>query len=348
MSFKSISSALIALLIADHAIADVRLTSDAPSGAMADVFSSGDLLSIDFYLFQDADAPLFGAEFSVTAATGDLRIRSVTFNPAFSAVLGEESAATPNASSNGAVEAARVQPLGGINQNLGADGSPVHFATVELEVLTDAPFESALIVRARGALVGEIPDSTIVLGNPSGEDGWGVGRIEIVNSSDGAGDQATGEQVNWTGEQASAEIEIRPASGGAAVTALAPNTEYEIHYHAGDQGAGGSGGQGVNGFDLFVTADSAPIFDLCWPGAEITDLPALPDPQDPGSPKPPATRWVISADALGEFQSRDHEAVCSFTTGPAGWIDLDLRLYSTDPQAREVVEMPASMELTIE
>jgi hypothetical protein len=76
-------------------------------------------------------------------------------------------------------------------------------------------------------------------------------------------------------------------------------------------------------------------------------LEPLGDPR--GSEYPASPRVAVSADILGDSPSRDREgAVCSFTTGPAGTLTLDLRLYHTDPQARSTVEMLASAEYVVE
>lgn len=323
----------------------VALSSDVESGAISQDFNGGDIVSISLFLEQDSDAALFGAELVVEVASSDLLVRSVAFSRSLSEALGDDSAVLPGRR----FTATRTQQLRAINRSLGTNGAPIHFATVELEVVDGQGFESALIVKARGALVGRLPESTTVLGNPSRGNGWGEGRIEIVNTR--PPDPSLGtpmqpqsvDRTPWTVQQTAASLQVRPVSGLLPVTVLAPNTAYEIHYAA---------GASANGFDLVITADSAesgpevdPAGTESWDGLSIMDLSSADAAE--GTP----VRQAISGDLLdatGNSERGSGNLLCNFTTGAAGSVTFDLRLYDIAPAQRLTVEMPATAEFTVE
>ena len=121
---------------------------------------SGEILPISFSLSTDSDAPLFGVDFEVAAATEDVRIAWADSPPGYFDGLELAGGALPA----DRFRAVRGQRLGAIDRSLGADGAPVPFVTIGVEVVNPAPFESALEVRAIGALVGRVPQGTSVLG----------------------------------------------------------------------------------------------------------------------------------------------------------------------------------------
>jgi hypothetical protein len=63
----------------------------------------------------------------------------------------------------------RTQPADALDRTLGADGEPVQFATVTLEILNSRPFESSLAIYWRGAAIAPPADDAAATSGEGGE-----------------------------------------------------------------------------------------------------------------------------------------------------------------------------------
>ena len=335
----SILATAVILCAAAEASQTVTVTTDVEDQAFEQVFEAGDTVSVSIYVSSEGEAAIFGVDFTAELITNDVRIRSVSLNPIFSRTLGQSETSLPAKR----YHAVRVQPLRGIDGGLGTDDEPVHFATVELEVLRADHFESALQISAQCALVGAMPETTTVLGIESPGRWPPTGRIDIVN---------TRPIPMWTEEEATLIFEVQPLGGGDPVTVLASNTTYELHYI--------SGHDRLNDYTLYAIAPSADQ------GLTIATPPASGDWSPPvhfgfydvQTEQGHLSEWGADGDLLTDFVydfwlNPDRYAgpqghLCDFTTGSAGELKLDLFMSWFDLEAYHCAWMRSQAEFTVQ
>ena len=334
------------------------VTADVAQQGVEQVFAAGDHVLITLHVTSTNKTSIFGVDLDVTVTTPDVRIVSVTFAPAFAHSLGAVDAAL----SGPRVHAVRVQPLRDLDRTLGADGAPIPFATLELEVLNGAAFESALEISARVALIGAVPETATVLGVESTARAPRPGRIAIINTApsvepEGAmpnGSNGT-EPDPWTTEAASLALEVQPLGGGEPLNVLAPDTTYELHYQ--------TGYERVAWYVLFAVATSADQGFAAVTPAASGDWSAAGDfsfvNMDAESDGPTAApnfldgyyrQQMASADFWPETTeyagAQGH--LCNFTTGAAGELNLELYMSWIDEAAYHSVDMQTQATFVVE
>jgi hypothetical protein len=158
------------------------------------------------------------------------------------------------------------------------------------------------------------------------------------------------EPAEWTYDDASLAIEIRPAGGGEPVTVLRPHTTYALHYVAGHSS--------VNAYTAFVTAPTAGK-RLRGATAATTGDWALAghfgfldgtagDAEDLLSDGPQTQIIMDDFDVSGEVHAGPTGHVCDFTTRGAGTLSLDVIATWTDMDAHLTVLMQARRDLVVE
>ena len=249
----------------------------------------------------------------------------------------------------------RVQPLRAIDRTLGTDGAPVPFAMVEVEVVNGGAFQSALTVRATGALVGVIPQATTVLGVTPGGRRRATATIAIVNTQPVPGlAPSPGQEDPWTRQTADLALEVRPLGGGDPVTTLAADTAYELHYSAGTSDVNGYALFAIAGLDGQSIAQATPPSTGDWSDTDlfvymdITDDPS----QEWGAPgyEDGYYRYDLVSDDLWpcvDSCAAPLGHLCDFTTEGPGWLTLQLIMYQDDLESRLVVEMEADAEFEV-
>ena len=108
----------------------VAVTSDIAGNAIEGSFEVGDVVPVTFSINSDGEPAILGVRFQLWCRDDAVSIRSISFNPAFSVVLGDAEPVLPAS----CFRTVRVQPADDVDGMLGANGDPVVFATVELEV----------------------------------------------------------------------------------------------------------------------------------------------------------------------------------------------------------------------
>jgi hypothetical protein len=238
----------------------------------------------------------------------------------------------------------RIQPTDAINHVLGANGQPIRFATLYVEVTRDVAFTSALRIRAHGSLVGQPGRRTIVFGDEASR---GFGRITFRG--------LPGPQPPpYTTVDAPALLALTPVGGGAPVFTLAPHTSYEVRYLAGHPL--------VHGFVLFSISQGAPDQSIeaavappwgSWSEPEdfsFISLPATGAPPVPafGYPEGYFRYALVSAD-LGsqDTHAGPHGHLCTITTQAPGQLHLHLFMWYRNEGLRIMVSMEARGEFTV-
>ena len=131
-------------------------------------------------------------------------------------------------------------------------------------------------------------------------------------------------------------LSVQPVGGGSPLTVLAPNTTYELHYSAGYSRA--------NLYVLAVFADSAA---QGWSAASApaTGQWASADVFEFNQNTPPASGsgpWMTDVAVGFWFGSTSYagatEHLCTFTTGSAGNVTVELDLSWIDDVARDGVD----------
>jgi hypothetical protein len=146
----------------------------------------------------------------------------------------------------------RTQSADALDRTLGADGVPVQFATVTLEILNSRPFESSLAIYWRGAAIAPPADDAAATSGegaepiaPAFSDEVQRTVIKIVNTAPAPAPQPPADI--WETANANVTLTaIDPATGEAASTLIAGET-YALHYDA--------QGEAVTGYALFVVAE---------------------------------------------------------------------------------------------
>ena len=330
----------IALILPPVAVGQrVAVTSDIAGNAIERSFEVGDVVPVTFSVNSDGEPAILGVRFQLCCRDDALSIHSISFNPAFSVVLGDAEPVLPAS----CFRTVRVQPADDVDRTLGANGDPVAFATVELEVLEATDFRSALDVQARCALVGAVPAVTTVLGVESSGRGRARGKVDVANRRP---------TPSWTEQQAPLTFEVQPVGGGAAVTVLAPNTTYELHYQAGYGH--------LNCYLLMAVTTSS---DQGLSGAAPPAGGGWSPPEDFGFSDVEAElghllEWGPEGDFLTHMVydlwqgtnrhagPRDH--LCNFTTQSAGELTLDLFMYWYDRTEHHCVWMRSEAEFLVQ
>jgi hypothetical protein len=323
----------------------VHVTPDTGAEPVARPFDSGDIVPISFAVHSANEAGVFGVLVDLRTRSDDIRILSVEFDPPFVKRTGGEEGALPAAH----YRCAGVQPRDEVDTAHGAMGGAVPLATVKLEVLCDTGFTSALIVRARGALVGEVCEGTVVHGAfPRPGARFGQARIPICSTRPPAPEpEVTPAFMPDSIEESSVTIELVPVGGATPVTELSPNTDYEVHYEA--------AAAGVTGYVLFGVAElpeqgpsgaAAPDDSFGASGGDfvVSDPGALAGHPMPAYGYPEGYyRYTAISASLWEGADSPYAAaqgqLCTITTGSPGELNLHLYIWWADELHSSLVQM---------
>jgi len=152
--------------------------------------------------------------------------------------------------------------------------------------------------------------------------------------------------------EADLTFEVRRPNRRAAVRVLAPYTTYELHCRA-DTDA-------VNqymlaaftdtGADAF--SDAAPASTGAWAATghfQAVDIPEDYRPQLEGDDDLPPHFYLahVLSDEVTEGYAGPQAPLCTFTTGPAGRVHLDLRMYLCDPDTGQYVCLRAHRSFVV-
>jgi hypothetical protein len=253
---------LLLLTLASDGQPIVTIESPVAESVFDGVFARGQLVPFELLVRSAYEAPVFAIDFELNCTTSDVSIASITVNPAFSHDLDGQGIELSDCHAR----VRRSQPSTGFDPTLGAMDQPVLLATVELEVLSAAPFLADLEVSARVSLLGDRPARYVILGQNmpaspiaadqppailtivngivfEGESGGLAG--EMIPGSLGGADGAVGGPVDVPPEvlieQAELAIEVRRPADGQVVTELLAGQTYELHYAASPLGSDGTG-----------------------------------------------------------------------------------------------------------
>jgi hypothetical protein len=250
-------------------------TPEISQGAVSAEFQARQLVDVAVALSAEETGGVLGGELALVAGSTDLAIHSISFAPAFSegataispvmaaAVSADVSSNGPLGETGAEVAASatlpgssyqtiRTQPADALDRTLGADGQPVQFATVTLEILNSRPFESSLAIYWRGAAIAPpVEDAAAASGEggesiaPTFSDEVQRSVIKIVNTAPAPAPQPPADV--WETANTNVTLTaIDPATGEAASTLIAGET-YALHYDA--------QGEAVTGYALFVVAE---------------------------------------------------------------------------------------------
>ncbi|MFQ5492342.1 MAG: hypothetical protein ACE5GE_16655 [Phycisphaerae bacterium] len=321
----------------------IDIAADVQGGAIVGEFEAGAIVPIQFFVTSSSSAPLYGVDIDVVAITDDIRIASVTRAPVFSEEAG------PSRSTDGARRhrSARTQSRTGFDHSLGIDGRPLHFATVEVEVLSPWFFESGLMVRGMGALLGRAPTATHVLGD-EGRGGRGQGFIRIANTRSAGTEPSATMQLVWDTFVGQLAFELRPVGVRQPAIDLTARTAYEVHYWADTAN--------VTGYALYALTDSAdqslsaasPPESGDWSEGQLfvfaeaayaTEFTEMDLSRSAGH-----SRYDVIGDDLWPCQvvcAAPSGHLCNVTTDGPGTMVLQLIMYQDDMDAQQTVEMQA-------
>ena len=221
-------SALWAGTVSGAFAGTVTVVADVEADVLDQEFSVGDVITLPLTIEHESTAGVCAIDLELTCASDAVHILSVTINDAFPLALSEEPDEFPALH----YHTVRAQRMTALDRTLGAKGAAVNLGTVELEVLTNAPFDSALTVTAKAATIGRNRPRTVI--QPPGVEAVRAGTVGIaIRHPDLSVEQEPDEEDPWTWEEASLALEVQPLGGGEPVTVLAPHTTYELHYQAG-------------------------------------------------------------------------------------------------------------------
>lgn len=353
--FLCIASTSLAMFSTARGESAIRVTSDVPGHEVRGELPSGAIVPITLFVESSCESSVLGLNLDLSCDGQALRIHSIAFNPAFSAVLGGGEPILPAAR----FRTARVQQITRIDRRLGRMGGRIWFARVDLEVLLASPFESALAVTARGALLAAADVETEIFGGESSSAGTAHGRIAIVNTSavldSNEGDlPGTPDASSPICDEAELVIEVRHITGATGLSVLAPHTSYQLHY---------SGGQEpINSYALFAVAAShnqgiagaAPASSGSWSGTNVFAFVHLEDEfEEPFIPEVEGVgylRYQLIMDEIWphiEGASREGH-LCDFTTSDEGQLALELYMDRIDQERQSCVAMRASSWFTVQ
>jgi len=244
---------------------------DVPAAAIGGGQSAGDRL-IFLVQFED-NADVVAVELSTNCSSDALRVADVTFDAAFARVLTEDAAQLPAQT----YSSARARDLDSLSPPESAGASGLQVAVITVDVTTDAPFQEFVEVTVNAVVTGPVQQPTTIRTADGRESASGTIRIPIqslgapgwqslqnVGVADGASgptaaivDGATSDADDEpppplvdlaVPPSASVSLEVIPAHGSGAVTALHTGQAYELHFNAGDMP--------IHGYSLFVVSDS--------------------------------------------------------------------------------------------
>ena len=182
-----------------------------------------------------------------------------------------------------------------------------------------------------------------MLGVESSGRGRARGKMGVTNRHSAA---------SWTQQQTSLAFEVQPVGGGAAVTVLAPNTTYELHYQAGYghlncymlTAVATSSDQGLSGAAPPAGGDWSPPenFGFSDVEAELGHL------LEWGPAGDFATHIVYDFWHGTNRHAGPQDHLCNFTTQSAGELTLDLFMDWFDPAAHHCVWMRSEAEFLVQ
>ena len=326
----------------------VIVVADVEADVFDQEFSVGDIITLPLTIEHESTTGICAVDLELTCASDTIRILSVTINDAFPLILSEEPDEFPAPS----YRTVRAQRMTALDHTLAAEGAAVLLGTVELEVLTDAPFDSALTVTAKAATIGRNRPRTVVQLSDTAPVRHGPARITIRHTDPTAEQEPEDEPEPWTEEETTLTFEVQAVGGGDPVTVLAPNTTYELHYN--------SGYDRLNDYMLFAVAPSADQ------GLTMATPPASGDWSPPvhfgfydvQTEQDYLPEWGAEGDLLTDlvydfWLDTDRYAgpqghLCNITTGSAGELKLDLFMSWFDLDAYHCAWMRSAAEFTVQ
>ncbi len=328
----------------------VTVVVDVEADVLDQEFSVGDVITLPLTIEHESTAGVCAVDLELTCASDAVHILSVTINDAFPLVLAEDPEELPALH----YHTVRAQRMTALDRTLGAKGAAVSLGTVELEVLTDAPFDSALTVRAEAATIGRNRPRTVI--QPPGVEAARASTVGIaIRHPDLSAEQEPDEEDPWTCEEASLALEVQPLGGGEPVTVLAPDTTYELHYQAGYErvdfyilfAIGMSADQGFTDAVPPETGDWASSGDFQFVDieAELDELiPA------PGYPEGYYRTYMVVDDFWPDTDRYAGPAghLCDLTTGSAGVLNLEFYMAYTDRDQYHHVAMHTQTEFLVQ
>jgi len=126
---------------------------------------------------------LFAGRLTIVLATDDIRVTEIVGGDAFGNV--RQSGGHSSAQAAGEHHFEASQSLATLDPTLGSDGEPVHFATIEIEILTDGPFESGIWVSGEVTLIGgeTVPATLVLEGDGAGGNRFGGPLQSVAGAS---------------------------------------------------------------------------------------------------------------------------------------------------------------------
>lgn len=354
--FSRLGPLIVLMAFVAHArgLSPIAVTADIEGDQIESNFATGDIVPLTL-LIEGGDAGVLGVSLELRCASEAIRLRSVTLNPALSDTLGR---AAEMVLPGCCYRTVRVQPPMQVDRAF-AKGVAVWLARLEIEVLQSASFETALEVRAHGALSDAIKSATTVFGTLTPSERATVGRITIRNTApsdamavaglDGANAAVNNSQ--WKEDESTLTFEIQPAGGGTPVAQLAPHTSYELHYFAGTKQVnsalvcvaapsihGGLANAAAPPSGAWATPES---FEYLPRASEMASMPWGPD-------------GFLLTDVLSSFwQTVEGSAgpdghLCDFTTGAAGPLHFDVIMDWIETTTNHTVSMQAAADYSVE
>ncbi len=333
---------------------EVRITAETAGRSVEADYAAGDVVPVTFYISGEPGIGFFGVEFEIAARARDVRITDVSFNRALSQVVGEPEPELPARR----FKTVRTQPLDSIDHRFGADGEPVPFATVELEMRSIRPIESAVTVSARGSLLGDAPGRTVVLeaSTTAHHRGRGTNQLTILNQNPDAPPVTdAAEATPWTRDVASVTLEVLEPGTRTPVTSLVASRTYELHYAA-------TGG-GAFGYALYTVAPSTdpqlvsvvPPSRGPWADTGLFSVERAGDAGSGPAPAPGYREGYYRVETVrdlvlpsAEATAEDHGHLFSFVAAEVGELILEFHMWQPDYRTLNVVEMQTDLVLAVE
>jgi len=227
--------------------ADVIAELGAPAAGPPSGYSAGDVITVPLAL-NSPDSRIAAVELEVHCPADAVQINGVEFDDAFPLVLSKNGAALPAQR----YSAVRGQAIDDVLQPNAVAGGDQPFATISVEILTDKPFQAAVEITVRAAVAGRRQPATLIRTTDGRESASGTIRIPItsrgaidggaVSNLDGPAFSPSSFLPGTNGTFVplvllptdSVAVEIRPVGGGRPTTILEADTEYELHFDAGD------------------------------------------------------------------------------------------------------------------
>lgn len=294
---------------------------------------------------------VFGGHVMIEAASGDVGFATATGVGPFESVH--------EASEGSVYRIEASQRLGRLDTTLGFNSEPVDFATIELEILTNRPFESGIWVSGTVTEIGGQPTPATMEFVGEQPEGGGV-----ITSSDGkrlfipircaAPDPVPSSEIplaQWTTESDPLTLSIQPAGGGAAVTTLTAGSEYELHYDAGENEVDSyvlffAGEDASHSISELARAGSGDWADTGYFSGDLAAPNASAEGGLPGGFQRNAQVFDMHAPGAERAASTGH--LLNFTPQSAGSLGVELYMQMLDPENGRSVEMQKSMVLDVQ